>query len=75
MKICKKLWLEGVSFLFCLALLFRVAYKSKLTGAEGHGNWNTDKELIKAWVLKGNRNFPDIHHWLEAQETIKGENL
>lgn len=47
----------------------RVTWKRKVAGGgKGHGNWSTDKKLIEAWVLEGNRSHPDIYHWLEEKE-------
>lgn len=34
---------------------------------KGHGDWNPGKKLIEAGVFKGNRDYPDLHHWLEGK--------
>lgn len=66
----KTLKLFGLACLLVL-LMFRVAYKSKLTGAEGHGNWYTDKKLVEGLVIRGNLSYPEIDHWVEKKDTKK----
>ncbi len=34
---------------------------------QGHGDWNTDKKLMEAWVVEGNCSHPDLYHWLEEK--------
>lgn len=46
---------------------FRVAWKSK-TGLEGRGNWLSSREVVEAWVKKGNEDFPELKHWVEVLE-------
>lgn len=46
----------------------RVAWRSKITGFEGHGEF-TNVATARAWVEQGNREFPDTHHWLEYKQS------
>jgi hypothetical protein len=42
----------------------RVCWASKVTTTTGHGQW-IGPVSAQAWCDKGNREYPDIHHWVE----------
>lgn len=46
------------------ATMGRVAWKSKITGASGHGSWIL-AELAAEWVKHENKATPTIDHWVE----------
>jgi len=50
-------------------LKYRVAWKSKLTGATGHGEY-MDKGKAQVWLESVKKSTPDLVHWLEPE----GEN-
>lgn len=41
-----------------------VFWKSKLTGAEGHGG-PIDANVAEAWAEYGNVTYPELVHWTE----------
>jgi hypothetical protein len=46
---------------------YRVAWKSKLTGATGHGECLSERDA-KAWMEKANRENAELEHWLEPEQ-------
>ncbi len=44
-----------------------VYWMSSVTGASGHGKPLALKDA-EAWVKKGNKEWPDLTHWLVAFE-------
>jgi hypothetical protein len=47
--------------------LYRVAWKYKAAGACGHGQWMSRREIAEAWAEQGNKDWPDIHHWVQTR--------
>lgn len=47
--------------------MYRVAWKNKITGQTGHGDWSNDYNLINAWVKEANKTEPNIFHWIEKK--------
>lgn len=48
---------------------YRVAWKNRLTGVSGHGEWlGTNRALAEEWVDYRNRNYTDMNHWIESEE-------
>ena len=47
--------------------LYRIKWIDTKTGKTGNGNWSSDKNLLKAWVENGNKQFPYIKHELEEK--------
>lgn len=47
----------------------RIAWKSKVTGYSGHGEWHPVDDIVdgKRWADMLNEAFPDIHHWIETE--------
>lgn len=41
----------------------RIYWKSKITGATGHGSAILDFSIAKAYMDEGNRDFPELYHW------------
>jgi len=48
---------------------YRVSWKSKATGHEGHGKWSTDKKAIQEAVDHGNEQDAVIEHWVESEKS------
>ena len=48
----------------------RIAWKSKETGATGHGEY-IDKKDADAWLEKVNKEHPELEHWLESEDEAK----
>jgi alpha/beta superfamily hydrolase len=48
----------------------RIAWKSKATGAEGHGEY-MDMKTAEAWLEKANKEYPELEHWLESEDEAK----
>lgn len=48
---------------------YRVAWKSRATGYEGHGKWFPDKKLVLEMIKEGNKDG-DISHWLKEETTL-----
>lgn len=47
---------------------WRVAWRSELTGYEGHGEWSENEKNIRAWVIYGNKEWDGIiWHWIEKE--------
>jgi len=44
---------------------FRIAWRSKLTGYTGHGEYCLTEQGAMDWLRYSNRNFPEIFHWIE----------
>jgi len=44
----------------------RIAWKSKLTGHSGHGDFLPEPDA-KRLCARANHDFPDLEHWLEYQ--------
>ena len=42
-----------------------ICWKSSITGKTGHG-MPIEEDLAKAWIEYGNRECPNIHHWMEG---------
>ncbi len=42
--------------------MYRVEFKSKITGYKGHGNWFSDSLLVDVWIRYGNQEYPEIKH-------------
>lgn len=51
----------------------RIAWKSKLTGATGHGEY-LENETVEAWLEKAQKENPDLEHWLESEDEASREN-
>jgi hypothetical protein len=48
---------------------YRVSYYYKSNPEKIHsGNWHDDRDLIQAWVDHGNREYPNIHHFVDEGE-------
>ena len=45
---------------------YRISWKSKETGATGHGEY-LDKEEAESWLENANKENPEIEHWLEPE--------
>jgi len=43
--------------------IYRVAWE--LENKTYFGNWNDSKELVESWVAWGNRECPEMNHWLD----------
>lgn len=45
----------------------RIAWQSKITGAEGHGQWfgASKRDYLSDLIEKLNRVWPDLDHWIE----------
>ena len=48
----------------------RIAWKSKITGATGNGEF-MNKATAEAWLEKANKEHPDLEHWLESKDEAK----
>lgn len=50
-------------------MMFRIAWKSKITGATGHGNWFPKDQLtiLNAWIEKMEEEYPELDHWVEIK--------
>lgn len=48
---------------------YRVAWRSRLTGATGHGDCLGDVRLADKWVKEENGRHPDIEHWRDEIPT------
>lgn len=46
--------------------LYRIAWKSKITGFSGHGTATFSYDVAKEQCEDMDKEFPDISHWLEA---------
>jgi hypothetical protein len=46
---------------------YRIAWKSRITDATGHGEY-VDKKTAEGWLEKVNKDHPELEHWLEAEE-------
>jgi hypothetical protein len=48
---------------------YRIAWRSKVTGAEGHGDWKSRHlPAHPSWIVaKANAEHPEIHHWSEIR--------
>ena len=48
--------------------MYRVSWKSLITGIIGHGDWNDSRDFIKDWVEWGNKEHKgEIEHWIETK--------
>jgi hypothetical protein len=45
----------------------RVAWISNRSGNKGHGEWMTEFNA-EAWAKKGNKEFPEIFHYVESEK-------
>lgn len=50
----------------CEMVRYRIQWRSTVTGKRGHGEWTLDPNLAFKWANDGNRDFPEIKHWIEA---------
>ena len=48
-------------------LLYRIAWRSKKGDYSGHGSACMTKETCQAWADSANKQFPYLHHWVEAE--------
>ena len=46
---------------------YRIAWKSKKTGLEGHGEYLFDKQSCEAQCQRLNNHHQDISHWAEKK--------
>jgi hypothetical protein len=51
------------------AYRYRVAWRFEVTGVEGHGPWQTDKNAVASEVARMNKSWPPVFHWLETDFT------
>ncbi len=51
----------------------RIAWCTKMKGTYSYGNWHplNNYESLKLWVIKENKDWPDLFHWLENKENGK----
>ncbi len=57
--------LEGTAMAAKNARLARICWKSKITGATGHGEW-FPAHLVRLWVGEMNSEYDILlHHWAE----------
>lgn len=47
---------------------YRVVWRSKKTGATGHGDPLDDREAVERIIMVLNRKYPEINHWVESVE-------
>lgn len=45
--------------------IYRVCWRSKLTGAVGYGSWFLERGTVEAWIMFGDEFFPEAEHWVE----------
>ena len=51
--------------------MYRITWRDKQTGETGHGEWNKNADLLTAWVVKENREWPEIIHTVESNQKEK----
>ena len=44
---------------------FIIKWQSTITGYRGQSKKPMDKETALAWIVKANKQFPEIEHWAE----------
>jgi hypothetical protein len=46
--------------------MYRIRWRSLLTGLESHGSWFDDADMLNRAIASANlRHKNEIHHWLE----------
>jgi hypothetical protein len=45
--------------------MYRIAWKSKITGYCGHGEWQADLIAVQSAIAIVENEFPEIEHWIE----------
>jgi hypothetical protein len=50
------------------ARVYHIAWRSKLTGHTGAGVSCMSREVAEAERDRSNREWPDVHHWIERRE-------
>ncbi len=54
----------------------RIAWCTKKEGSYSTGSWHSigKYESLKSWVIKENKDWPDLFHWLEQKKDGKINN-
>ncbi len=46
--------------------MYRIHWRSRVTGAEGYGEWSDDADNLNTWIAAGNGKYRGVvQHWLE----------
>ena len=47
---------------------YRVAWHYKEDHSRhGHGEWHRHRSTLEPWVQMGNKDWPELHHWIESE--------
>ena len=44
--------------------LYRISWKSRITGVEGKGNRGWSYDIASDWVIALNKRYPELMHWV-----------
>ena len=49
--------------------MFRIAFNLP-NGEKSHGSYCLTKELAEAWLHSLNKQYPEMQHWIEEEESL-----